>query len=533
MNIDFHYYGTFVASRLAGYNHEEAEKIAYAAQYVDDSGLNRIKDKNNDFFISDMTQIPTIQNFSTLIKAEISRLGEVAGISIPGIPKWTEELYNETLRVWPNFHFLPGNYDKNRIKYKKTEIEHEGIFSVWKLDKESKRQFRLMCHPNSSLVKEMIENLRKNYSDNLEYIGLCMHVMADTWAHMYYAGIPAWFINSAREFEPSVDGATPIGDFSPFYNSYNYLGHSFAGHTPDYPSKKYEFKPRWSDEKIKKDNTEDFLKSFCQMIYAMKCIRNNEEFEIGKYQKLSDNNELLILKNIFEIDEEDQSKYWKNNIIKIEGLENNEGIKEKLEIPEDYDESKWLNEYDDNSQTKEEFSYYKFNKAAADHLKFVKSNLAKKDLYLDDIPQGHILSFYIKNDKNEYISVSNEIGSKYFPTLGNDKIKLEFILPKDKKGYLLSGTTVKIRNNEYHREKRYLGAWKVNNSIYYYIKDWDIFKQKWRIIQENLNDDEIIDFNKPVIIINEHFKNKPYLAPNKNSQLTTRKEKYEWYLESN
>jgi len=32
MNIDFHYYGTFVAARLAGYDTGQAQTIAHAAQ---------------------------------------------------------------------------------------------------------------------------------------------------------------------------------------------------------------------------------------------------------------------------------------------------------------------------------------------------------------------------------------------------------------------------------------------------------------------------------------------------------------------
>ena len=36
MNMDFHYYATYLAARVAGYEKEEAKTIAYAAQYVDE-----------------------------------------------------------------------------------------------------------------------------------------------------------------------------------------------------------------------------------------------------------------------------------------------------------------------------------------------------------------------------------------------------------------------------------------------------------------------------------------------------------------
>ena len=37
MQIDFHHAVTYVAARAAEFDHPEAEKIAYCAQYVDDA----------------------------------------------------------------------------------------------------------------------------------------------------------------------------------------------------------------------------------------------------------------------------------------------------------------------------------------------------------------------------------------------------------------------------------------------------------------------------------------------------------------
>ena len=35
MNIDFHYYATYLAAIIAGYSHEESSEIAHSAQFVD------------------------------------------------------------------------------------------------------------------------------------------------------------------------------------------------------------------------------------------------------------------------------------------------------------------------------------------------------------------------------------------------------------------------------------------------------------------------------------------------------------------
>jgi hypothetical protein len=41
MQIDFHHATTYVAARIAGFSHGEADIIAYAAQYVDDATSSR------------------------------------------------------------------------------------------------------------------------------------------------------------------------------------------------------------------------------------------------------------------------------------------------------------------------------------------------------------------------------------------------------------------------------------------------------------------------------------------------------------
>ncbi|WP_009906059.1 DUF6765 family protein [Clostridioides difficile] len=54
MNLDFHYYGTYLAAKVAGYNDTDAKTIAYAAQYVDESDKSMILDDVN-------FTLPTIQ----------------------------------------------------------------------------------------------------------------------------------------------------------------------------------------------------------------------------------------------------------------------------------------------------------------------------------------------------------------------------------------------------------------------------------------------------------------------------------------
>lgn len=143
MNKDFHYYGTYVAARLAGYDFSSAELIAHAAQYVDDSDVSKLKDEHGSYYINDFTPIPTVHTLLELGKHTLN-MG------------WTEAFLDEVYRVWPVFHFLPGNFDADG-NYRKDYMgaqSDSGQQAVWEYDEEAKEQFKLMCLPDSILVKK-------------------------------------------------------------------------------------------------------------------------------------------------------------------------------------------------------------------------------------------------------------------------------------------------------------------------------------------------------------------------------------------
>ena len=134
-----------------------------------------------------------------------------------------------------------------------------------------------------------------------------MHVLADTWAHRFFAGTPSLVINNTTQyfFEIMPDGSERKVRFrhSPsapddldegIYSSsiYQYgensimnLGHGRAGHLPDYGFARYKYMPAWAayDEVIK-DNPSDYLHAFAQMIYALKYLRGEVDvFETERY----------------------------------------------------------------------------------------------------------------------------------------------------------------------------------------------------------------------------------------------------------
>ena len=265
MQLDFHYYATYCAAYLAGYSHEESMSICYSAQFVD------------------------VCSATLLSKLRAPRAAATTQLSMEMADARTDliDLQNIT-RIWASFHFLP--YD--------LYAEKKGC------SKRYRNKYRLICKPNGKLLADTIELAR---GGSLQAVGLAMHVLADTWAHSYFAGTPSLVINNTNYqfFEFLPDGTERAVSFqhnptapddlergiytnSLFQmdeNSVMNLGHGRAGHLPDYSFMRYKYLPAWGDyEEIIKDNPSDYFHAFCQMIEAMKYLRGiRDNFETERY----------------------------------------------------------------------------------------------------------------------------------------------------------------------------------------------------------------------------------------------------------
>ncbi len=271
MNKDFHYYATYCAAIIAGYSHEEALDICYCAQFVDLCTVSFLKSVNGP------EAAATTQLQLELADARTDMIG-----------------LQEITRIWSSFHFLPRDLFRAR----------GGHCGKTYMDK-----YRLIAGPNGELVKDTVELAK---GKPLQAVGIAMHVLADTWAHRYFAGTPSLVINSTNEYFYEImeeDGRIveyPVHfihnpskpddlDTHTYTNSLAQnressimnLGHGRAGHLPDYSFIRYKYMPAWGDYKeIVKDNPHDYMCAFTQMIYALKYIRGvYDRFEIKKYDK--------------------------------------------------------------------------------------------------------------------------------------------------------------------------------------------------------------------------------------------------------
>ena len=192
MYKDFHYYGTYVAACYAGYSANEAQIIAHAAQYVDDSIHKRLINKEE--YGIDFKPIPTCHTTGRAwLRFHLDQVLLFQNCIKFGC------LFTFCL-VIINLRALPDPNASSRMRNYTGPQHDSGIFTSWNYDDQAKWEFKLLCLPDSPIATAMINDIidkHKGQPYELHLIGLRMHVLADTAAHAYYAGTPAWHVNDA------------------------------------------------------------------------------------------------------------------------------------------------------------------------------------------------------------------------------------------------------------------------------------------------------------------------------------------------
>ena len=334
MQEDFHYYATAAAALLAGYSPAESLAVGYAAQFTDcctKTMLLRLKGPK---------AAATTQSQTELADAGTDFLG-----------------LQDITRIWASFHFLPGDL------YARLPGR-----TPWYM-----RKYRLICHPKGQLVSDTVE-LQKG-KGTVE-AGLAMHVLADTWAHRYFAGTPSFVINDASEFYEvrTLDGApieekinfnhnplTPdVIEKGVYTNTFHReeesaitnLGHGHAGHLPDYSFMRYRFMPAWGNyELIYKDNPSDYYQAFCQMVSALEYYRGTKEV----FDRMSVDNEaaekhklriMAILKKRQLLASADWKAFWEElSGLPMEDFLENKYEKEYMDADKDRKDDTFLGRF--------------------------------------------------------------------------------------------------------------------------------------------------------------------------------------------
>jgi len=305
MNSDFHYYATFCAAFLAGYTAEECRNIAWCAQFTDccsTTFLTRVRGPK--------------EAATTQLQLELAN----ARTDLIGLQKIT--------RIWASFHFLPGDLT--------AEVSGGKFY---------RDKFRLICNVNSPLLKETIKLAKEN---GTEAAGLAMHVLADTWAHRFFAGTPSLVINNTNyhfyelitengglrerkvtfRHNPSAPDDLDRGIYNNTVmrlgeSAIMNLGHGRAGHLPDYSFMRYRYMPAWGNYTVvTKNNPSDYMRAFRQMVYALRCIRGAEgEFCLCRYDTGAVDPWASEIKSILTKRRPDASEEWKALGLRLSGFE--------------------------------------------------------------------------------------------------------------------------------------------------------------------------------------------------------------------
>jgi len=296
MNQDFHYYGTYCAAILAGCTAEESLSIAYCANFVDfctRSLLVRIKGP-----LSAATSMQQLEMMDS-------------GVDLISLQNIT--------RIWASFHFLPGDLHAARRGCGRRYLN----------------KYRLICNPNGELLAATVKLAK---GKGLEAAGLAMHVLADTWAHRYFAGTPSLVINNTNEYfyellpgengftrrqirfmhNPAAKDDPETGHYNcsvyqPNENSVMNLGHGRAGHLPDYSWIRYIYLPAWGEfRELLKDNPSEYMQAFRQMVYALRFLRGDyEDFQTDRYDTEKVNPLAEEITRILETRQLNASADWK------------------------------------------------------------------------------------------------------------------------------------------------------------------------------------------------------------------------------
>ena len=327
MQIDFHFCMIYVLSRAVGFNTETSEKIAWASQFVDDCREDiKIRDESGEL-IPKNKRIVTSYN--------------------PINPK--NFVFEEGFNVWIPFHFLPAG-------------------------KGDSLPERLICRNamENPYVEKIIENYRSHSFDPI-YLGIILHVIADTFSHQGFNGMLS-DENNIDEVQPQSllseksrknDLINFLKDeFKRFVLETFRVGHAEAEFLPDIPYLKWSYVDSKGLKKIicNIERVRDAIE-FIYNILLNEAQRQSINIELDKIKIIS--NLVEKAKNFCIYDKIERYKKW------INAIKNGDfGIEEEVEYRADNVQNDWL---------------LKFHRNATDHKKFVQKEILK-----DIFAEGYI-----------------------------------------------------------------------------------------------------------------------------------------------
>ena len=240
MQIDFHHAVTYAVARMAGFIHEEATIISYAAQYVDDCSRRGIVNFHTGYTYYRLASSQEYTDFIHLCDTK------------------------DDCRVWVPFHFLPGNAG--------AKAGEGAAFTPME---------RLRCTPDSYLASDMWEACyaSRGQANALHRLGITCHVYEDTFAHCWFVGVLDK-VNKVSDVKHKDGGIKELFENieSRLFEAVP-LGHGSVLKFPDLPFLEWSYLDSEGTQQIR-NNPERFLLASTQLFRHLLFYRNQPDGEM-------------------------------------------------------------------------------------------------------------------------------------------------------------------------------------------------------------------------------------------------------------
>lgn len=312
MDQDFHYYGTYYAARIGGFDERAATLIGKASNFID--FLHEGKYGGYWRLVRDTAPVQSNGAYRLIAQLNSPRYTFQAGLLSSGMAPEDG--------LWCSYHFTPGNYPDPEGSHSTLDLHGRDVagelpgHTIRVVDRTIDANHRkLLNRPQSALSRALLhdaiqcatdaerleqilfralggwELLRTPNRDgcidrfNLILLGVRAHVIADTWAHQDFCGLSHkmntyWDVaggmgRQAIEYQDVGDewhrvvlSSTSHENLQAVPNGTSYLGHGWMGHFPDYSFTKFRYKPCWrpsSEEPLVRNNPEQYTHAFLEL----------------------------------------------------------------------------------------------------------------------------------------------------------------------------------------------------------------------------------------------------------------------------
>ena len=269
MDINFHYYTIKTLATYAGFNAEDAQKIAYYSQQVDDFIMHSpfiIQVEPPDFFIKN----GLAQKLSTnqWVFAPCT-----TGVSL--LRSFSSAFQQSTLMP---FHFITPE--------RATKRERSHVKNKKNINRADLRCIAANRKP-SLLINALFETINP---DDVMALGMWLHTFADTYAHEGFSGFHGW------ENASYVQEGLSVAE-SALFRAMPSIGHANAGSVPDTCGAAFNVYAKQSEHAafeslIKRDNTIFFADCARRILDILCAINKKTPYSDVAWQTLRINLEM-------------------------------------------------------------------------------------------------------------------------------------------------------------------------------------------------------------------------------------------------